>query len=64
MLLPVGRPVGIMGLGSLDEVTAHEDGHSFQVLSWASRNDSGRWVRWEPWVPGPINTNRVKCGGY
>jgi hypothetical protein len=48
MLLLTGWPVGIMGLGGLDEVAAHEDGGLFQVLSWVSRNASSRPVCWGP----------------
>jgi hypothetical protein len=59
MLLLTGRPVGITGLGGLDEVAAHEGGCSFQVLSWASRNVSGRRVRWGPWVLGPFRGPRA-----
>jgi hypothetical protein len=33
MLLPTGRPDGIIDLGGLNKVAAHEVGRSFQVLS-------------------------------
>ena len=44
MLLPIGRPVRIMGLSGLDEVAVHEGGRLLQVLFRASRNATGRWV--------------------
>jgi hypothetical protein len=59
MLFPIGWPVGIMGLGGLDEAAAHEGGRSFHLLSWASRNASKSQVRWGPLVPGPVRGPRV-----
>jgi hypothetical protein len=48
MLFPTGRLVGIMGLGGLDEVVAHEDEHLFLVMSWASQDASKRRAHWDP----------------
>jgi hypothetical protein len=61
MLYPTNRSVGIMGLGGLYEAAAHEVGHSFQMLSWASQNASGRWVRWGPRVLGPVKIIASYC---